>query len=270
MLLLSGMRLKLYNTQFKLAWQDALEYRLNTLVFFGIAALGVISMYFLWGEVFSDRVKILGYTRNEIITYYIMVTYVINTSFAGNPIGNHIRTGQLSSVLAEPVNYLWLTYLEGLGNRLFRLLVGLPVVVALFIVLSDSVFIPTDPRGYIALIAAAFSALNILFLIDSIVLSIEFWVLNAGNVFWVIEIIVYLFSGFMIPLVFLPDWLQTVAALLPFKYVASFPVDAFMGRLPWNEVLAGLAIQVVWTLVLIVILTLIWRRGIKRFESFSG
>jgi len=264
------MRLKLYTTQFKLAWQDALEYRLNTLAFFGIAILGVLSAYFLWGEIFSDRAEILGYTRQEIITYYIMVTYVMNTSFTGSPISYHIRTGQLSSFLAEPVNYLWLTYIEGLGKRAFRLMVGLPVVLALFIAFNDSVFIPTDPRGYLALVVAAFGALNIMFLVDCIILSFEFWVLYAGNMFWVVELIIYLFSGFMIPLVFLPEWVQAIAALLPFKYVANFPVDAFMGRLPWSEVLSGLAIQIVWTLVLVVILTVIWRRGLKRFESFGG
>lgn len=264
------MRLRLYATTAKLAWQDALEYRLDTLVFFAIAALGVLSAYFLWGEVFAERAALLGYTRGEMVTYYIMVGYVMNTSYAGNPISHDIRTGALSSALAMPASYLWLTYVEALGRRLFRLLLGLPVVIALFMLFSDGVFVPTDPRGYVALLAAAFGALNILFLIDSIVLSFEFWVLFAGNSFWVVEMIIYLLSGYMIPLVFLPNWLQAIAAVLPFKYIANFPVDAFMGRLEWSEVLLGLLVQGIWTLLLVGLLTFIWRRGLRRFESYGG
>lgn len=264
------MRLKLYATAAKLALQDAMEYRLNVMAFFAIAAFGVLSAYFLWGEVFADRAVLLGYTRGEMVTYYIMVGYVMHTSFAGSPIGHDIRSGDLSAALAMPVSYLWLTYLHGLGNRAFRLLVGLPVVFGMFLLFSDAVFVPTDPRGYAALLAAAFGALNIMFVIDSIVLSLEFWVLYAGNSFWLIEMVIYLLSGFMIPLVFLPGWVQSLAAVLPFRYVANFPVDAFMGRLSWEEVLVGLAMQAVWTVLLAGLLTLVWRRGLKRFESYGG
>ncbi len=45
----------------------------------------------------------------------------------------------------------------------------------------------------------------------------------------------------------MPDWVQTVAWLLPFRWTFYFPIEALVGDLSDQELLAGLGMQAFWT-----------------------
>ena len=54
------------------------------------------------------------------------------------------------------------------------------------------------------------------------------------------------FSGFIIPVRFFPDWLQTLAYATPFPSMLQLPVDVFVGATTGAELVATLAMQVGW------------------------
>jgi ABC-2 type transport system permease protein len=59
-------------------------------------------------------------------------------------------------------------------------------------------------------------------------------------------------SGFLVPVSFMPGWLQGVAAASPFPAMVQLPVDVFLGHEDAGGVTRVVAIQLAWFAVLTV------------------
>ncbi|MFL9990468.1 ABC transporter permease [Paraburkholderia sediminicola] len=71
---------------------------------------------------------------------------------------------------------------------------------------------------------------------------------------------VILFSGNLIPLGLFPDWLQPVLVAQPFAGMLDIPTRIYIGALTGASAWGGLALQVFWTLVFV----MLGRKGIGR------
>lgn len=264
------MRFDKYLSVFKNSWQATFEYRVSTLVRFFIGAIMIISVFYLWSDVFSDRVSLMGYEKEEIVTYYIIVGYLFSSIFASVPIAAEIRTGQLSNYITKPISYFLYQYSQTFAKRMLRLILGLPVVIGLFVVFRESVFIVTTPSSYLFLLVTALFAINILFFIDIIIGMIEFWVMFSDSITMITDLMIFFLSGVIIPIVFLPGYIQVIANYLPFKYTGTFLIDSFLGRVETQEIFIGIGVQFLWIFVLYFIAKLIWGRGLKKYEAVGG
>lgn len=70
--------------------------------------------------------------------------------------------------------------------------------------------------------------------------------------------LVILFSGNLIPLGLFPDWLQPVLIAQPFAGMLDIPTRIYIGALSGGGAWGGLALQVFWTLVFV----MLGRKGI--------
>jgi len=74
-------------------------------------------------------------------------------------------------------------------------------------------------------------------------------------------------SGMLAPLDFLPESAQTIARFLPFQAVLMVPNEIYLGRTPvWQ----GLAIQLVWIAILVVIVKQVLRAGEQKLVVQGG
>jgi ABC-2 type transport system permease protein len=64
--------------------------------------------------------------------------------------------------------------------------------------------------------------------------------------------------------------MQTLARLLPFRYMSAFPVEVLTGQLGGQETLTGLVIQLGWTVLAIALYRWVWTRGIRHYEAVGG
>jgi ABC-2 type transport system permease protein len=79
-----------------------------------------------------------------------------------------------------------------------------------------------------------------------------------------------LFSGYLIPLDLFPPALRNALFAMPFRYMASFPIEIFTNHLAVTEILRGLAIQWAWVLVFFVVYRLVWTRGVKQYSAVGA
>ena len=80
-----------------------------------------------------------------------------------------------------------------------------------------------------------------------------------------------LLSGQIFPLDLLPPALFKAAQLLPFYYMMYFPAAIFTGRI--NDPVAavqGLAVQVVWVGLFLLIARFIWLAGLRKHTAVGG
>jgi ABC-2 type transport system permease protein len=78
-------------------------------------------------------------------------------------------------------------------------------------------------------------------------------------------------AGRVAPLALLPPALATVAGLLWFRGMISFPVEVLTGGVQGTAALQrGFAEQVVWLLVWFGAYRLAWSRGIRQYGAVGG
>ena len=83
-------------------------------------------------------------------------------------------------------------------------------------------------------------------------------------------VLYFVFSGYMVPVELFPRALREAVDVLPFRYQLGLPVEIVIGLHGREETLGLLARQ--WTIVLVVLLlvVILWRRGVARYEAFGG
>jgi len=82
--------------------------------------------------------------------------------------------------------------------------------------------------------------------------------------------VVFVFSGIIVPLPFLPSWLQRASSLMPFRGLIDTPLRIYLGQLHGSEAFTALALQGVWLIVLIVIGRVVMSRGLRRLVAQGG
>jgi ABC-2 type transport system permease protein len=79
-----------------------------------------------------------------------------------------------------------------------------------------------------------------------------------------------LLSGKVIPVTFLPTYLQQVGFFLPFRYTVSFPIEMMLGRLSAMEIISGFSILFSWTIFFWYLQKILYKKGVIRYSSFGG
>ena len=54
------------------------------------------------------------------------------------------------------------------------------------------------------------------------------------------------FAGLIIPVPLMPDWLQKIANVLPFRWTADFPFRVYSGHIPPHDAIIGIIIQLIY------------------------
>ena len=68
----------------------------------------------------------------------------------------------------------------------------------------------------------------------------------------------------------MPDWAQTLANLLPFKWSFYFPIQSLVGDYSTAELLGGLVVQLVWILILTAVTLVAWRFAVRRYSAVGN
>jgi ABC-2 type transport system permease protein len=79
-----------------------------------------------------------------------------------------------------------------------------------------------------------------------------------------------LFSGKVIPVSFLPAYLQQIGFYLPFRYAVSFPIELMLGKLTSFEIITGFGVLCFWTVFFWYLQKWLYQKGAIRYSSYGG
>ena len=74
----------------------------------------------------------------------------------------------------------------------------------------------------------------------------------------------------MIPIWFMPTFLRKIVSYTPFESIYYTPIRIYLGELAGNEILYGMAMQVVWIAILYLIGNLFWKNGVRKLVVQGG
>jgi viologen exporter family transport system permease protein len=260
-----------YLTTMRTSIAVSFQYRVGQYFYMlGMVAEPVIYIV-VWSSIArSSGGAIDGITASQFAAYYIVWTLVRNMNVVfGAPYWEwRIREGQLSGQLLKPLHPLNYDLAWFAGSKFVVVILWLPIAVGLSLVFHPDLH-PSVLDG-IVFFFALWGAYLIRTMIQSTFGMLCFWTTRGGAIFDLYMTTELLLSGRLVPLKLMPDWVQTLASYLPFKYAFYYPIESLVGHLSTGSLLRGLGLQVLWIAICYGLFTVAWRAAIKRYSAVGG
>jgi len=251
--------------------QAQFQYRAATYMYLlGMVAEPVIYLV-VWSTIADQSGGAVGgLTAGQFAAYYIVWTLVRTMNIVFTPYGWEwrIREGQLSGQLLRPLHPIHYDVAQFAGGKIPWLVYYLPIAAILTVVFHPT--FDVRPAEIVVFAVAIWGAYLIRTFNQSALGLVTFWTTRVGALFSLYIVLELLLSGRLLPLTLMPGWVQTLAWLLPFRWTFYFPIEALVGDLSNAELLAGLGMQLFWTLIGIGIFSLVWRHAIRRYTAVGN
>jgi ABC-2 type transport system permease protein len=203
----------------------------------------------LWSAVYESQgtAEIAGLTLSNTIWYFLIAEVMeLGKIRHDEKITAEVKDGSIAYTLTRPYNYLAYHFFNGLGETVVKMvlifLLGLPIVV------TYAGWPTIQPVHLFAVLLVATLAVTIDFFVFSIIGLLAFVTEDTFSFRLIYQKLVFILGGLMIPLDFLPAWLQPVARVLPFNLTTYAPAKLF-AAFSWAQFWQILALQLVWLLV---------------------
>ncbi|MBI9046610.1 MAG: ABC-2 family transporter protein [Anaerolineaceae bacterium] len=250
-------------------WSSWMQHR----GFFFLLAFGwmmpMLVYLLVWTAAAGDQ-SIGGIARGELVFYYLILILVNQLTYSQTnwTVGDMIRYGNLSFLLLRPMPPLFDTLASEVAGKVVTMVFVVPVVIILGLILRPDLHITT--QAGIAFIPALVLAWMLRFFWGYWLALLAFWATRADSLLSIQDALIFLIGGQVAPLSLLPENLQLIAKILPFRYMVGFPAEVLSGQVAGGELWMGLIIQVGWLSVSMLLSLGMWRSGLKRFTAVGG
>lgn len=209
--------------------------------------------------------SVAGYSA-VALTWYIVtseaVTVALNIRMIEN-IGDDIGSGAVAVELLRPAPVLGVRLATELGTALPKLAV---CVTAGMVVATVTAGGPPEARSLLLAAPSVVLAIACNIVAQHAFAAAAFWLRDAGSTWFLYQKFVFIVGGMLIPLEILPGWLQSIAAVLPFRSMSYIPARLASGHF---EPLLLLE-QVGWLAALFVAATVAFGAGQRRLQVVGG
>ena len=225
--------------------------------------------YQLWKVTYAaSGSEVISSLSLRDVMWYLMLAETIEL---GRPplartISENVKDGSIAYLLNKPYDFLLYQLSTTMGETIFR-----AVMNALFggAVVWWLVGAPEHPEGLLIALPAILGAWVLHFCVTVMIGLSAFFVEDVSAFTWIYQKLAFLFGGMIVPLDFYPGWLQVIARALPFSSVTYGPARLFVT--PTLELFINvMLIQIVWIVILSLLLTFAYRRGVAYLTVNGG
>lgn len=261
----------LYAAQFRTSLATMFQYRASLVIWLISQVLDPLIYLIVWSTVaVASGGSVAGYTTGDFAAYFIVLMVVNHLTYTWImwEYEYRVREGTLSAALLRPVHPIHADIAENLSSKA----VSTPGILLAAAVMA-LIFHPTFHFigwAVVAFIPAAALAFLLRFVVEWTLAQAAFWTTRVTSLNQMFFVAMLFLSGQMAPLTLFPPAVQTVAALLPFRWMISFPVELLLGNMTPRETITGFAAQAVWVVLSLTLLRIVWRAGVRVYSAVSG
>jgi ABC-2 type transport system permease protein len=262
---------ELYLQQFKTTLAMMFQYRISLFIRMIGQVLEPLVYLIVWSIVSNSNGGSIGdYTTVQFAAYFIVLMMVNQVTYTWimYEFEYRIREGNFSFALLKPVHPIHSDIADNVSSKLITL--PIMMIIAAGLALGFHASISPAPWAIALFIPALLLAFAVRFLLEWTLAQAAFWTTRVSAVNQTYFVLMLFLSGQFTPLTLLPHPVQVVAAILPFRWMISFPVELILGRLDPGQALLGLAAQAIWLVAGVVLLRTIWRAGLKTYSAVGG
>jgi ABC-2 type transport system permease protein len=232
----------------------------------------VVAMFYLWQTIFLRQPGALGGFTWAQMKAYLVVAFLMNSMLTWYDewvLSQDVREGRVAIDLARPIDFQAKRLADALGPVPFELCSAL-LVGTIVVFLFGGIALPADPARLTLFVVSVAMATLLKFALVYCVSMTAFWTTGINGIVVGRVAIQNIFSGALIPLVFFPDWLRAVAAVLPFQGLVSTPALIYLGKLDGPTTALMISVQAVWAVGLLLFGRLLWRGAVRAVTIHGG
>jgi ABC-2 type transport system permease protein len=247
------------------AYRGAAVAGLITNLFFGMLRLSVLL------ALFGARENAQGFSVADAITYtgLAQALLAVLSVFGWYDLMNTVQRGEIAADLLRPMDLFTFWLAQDAGRSVAQLLMrGVPILMsyALFFQLE----VPQGFWHWLAVGASLLLAWLTGFAFRFLVNLSAFWSPDARGIGRFAFTLMMFCTGFLMPLRFFPDWLQTLLSWTPFPSMLNTVTEIWLGVVTGANLTRALLIQFGWAFLLVVLCYALLARGTRRLVILGG
>jgi ABC-2 type transport system permease protein len=236
-----------------------------------VSIIAVVIFVAFWEAVYAGTATIGGLSLDQTLNYILLAQLFGETAYVTNIIwdfGAGLREGQIAAALLRPVDYQATMYVSNIANLALNLLLKLPL--AVFIWFAYGLDLPAEPLVWLAFLISMLLGHAVMFCFDWIIGCVAFYSTEIWGMSVVRFSVAMFFSGSLIPLTMMPEWLRTIATILPFSQAVFLPVSILSGITPVSDLPRIWLMQIAMLIGLLFLSRFIFRRALRVITVQGG
>lgn len=229
-----------------------------------VQIIAVVIFVAFWKAVYASTATVGGLTLDQTLNYVLLAQIFSEGAYVSNVIydfGAGLREGQIAAALLRPLDYQASMYVSNVVQLVVNLILKIPL--AIFIWLVYGLTLPSDPVVWLAFAFTMLLGHAVMFCFDWILGCTAFYSTEIWGMSVVRYSIAMFFSGALIPLNMMPEWLRTIATILPFSQAVYLPVSILSGITPVSDMPRIWLYQVIMLVALLVASRAIFNRAVR-------
>ncbi|MBC7974829.1 MAG: ABC-2 family transporter protein [Myxococcales bacterium] len=210
------------------------------------------------------------YSPEEFVAYFLATLIVrqLTGNWVAWQMSEDVRSGAMAMRLLRPIHPFFAYAANHAASIPFRSVIALPIAIVLLASSGASV-LSTDPWQLVLVVPSLMLAWLITFAFLFAIGSLAFFVTQTMAITELYFALFSLFSGYILPLDLLGP-VAPLASVLPFRFMLSAPVELLTRSLDAAALARILGGQLAWAAIMLAAALVLWRTGVKRFESVGG
>ena len=263
--------LAVYRAQFKTSFLIYLQYRTSSMLWLLGMVLEPVIYLVIWSTIASaNGGAVDGYRVGDFAAYFLVLSLVnhLTDNWVYYEFQERVRQGLLSPLLLRPVHPIHTDIAQNLTYKCMMLVVMLPTIGVLALVFHPATHITLFTL--LLFLPSLLLAIAIRFLVEWSLGLTAFWMTQMSAVLQVYYVALFFLSGQMGPLTLFPVPVQVLAQLLPFQWMLAFPVQLLLAQLNQHAMVQGLVAQAIWLCLSLVLMMVLWHRGLRRYSGMGA
>ena len=219
----------------------------------------VITVAF-WRAVFAGRATVGGLMAAQTLNYVMLARIFHDGAYATSMLrefGGMMREGGIQIALLRPLDFQASLYVQKLALLGLNVVMRFPLAFVAWLLFGLQ--LPADPVVWVAAAVSLLLGCTVMFGFDWILACAAFYTTDAWGLATARQGLVLFFSGMLLPLAIMPEWLRTIASILPFSQAVYLPVSILSGLTPLAELPRLWLLQLSYLVVLLVLSRLVFR-----------
>jgi ABC-2 type transport system permease protein len=249
-----------------------LEYRFNYFMWFLSSAISVAMESAVLLLALKGRGELGGFLEEDLWRFVLVGITIRTCTGQWKVVGegiDEVREGGFRKYLLQPIYYPAYFIARAIGDKFtitLILLFGLGCYKYFYV--GSGAFLSGTA---IPMFLVSFFAVNILtWQVYLMMIYGSFWIDETHFIQIAFNIGMAVFSGSLLPFTWLPEFTRNIVAFTPFQLLGDWPIRSALGRISIEEFnILGLR-ALLWILTFSLIVWLMGRAGIRRYEAFGG
>lgn len=267
--------MKVYFSVLKLRLMNGMQYR--------VAALAGIATQFFWGFIFimvfeafySNGMQNPPMSLKQLITYlWLQQAFLVFVMLwlRDMELFNLITSGNIAYELCRPCGLYGFWYAKLLAQRLSGALLRCFPILIIVALLPEpyKLVLPPDFVTMCLFIVTLILGLLVLVSISMFIYISVFFTMSPVGSLLMIGTVGEFMAGLIIPVPLMPEWLQQVVYLLPFRLAADLPFRVYTGHIAQYEAVRGILMQLGWLFILIWLGNIALKKALRRVVVQGG